>query len=174
MSVGAGLRPIHRVRQFAGALRPRVTTADRNAAYAWLTPRLRTVFESMTLRDQQHGIIVLRRVQAAAPAPDADLFAAALIHDCGKGPVMLWHRVAHVLLATAAPALARRLAAEHAASWRQALWRLREHPRLGAAMAADAGASPETVRLIAGQDAPPAATASADPRLAILQQADDA
>jgi hypothetical protein len=164
-----GLRPWHRARQFFGALRPRVSPDERAAAYEWLSASLRAVFESMTLRDQQHGIIVWRRVRAASVRPDADLFAAALIHDCGKGRVALWHRVAHVLLASIAPPLERRVAAEHGVGWRRALWRLREHPRLGAEMAAAAGASAGVVRLIAEQDSP-----NPDVRLAILQQADDA
>jgi hypothetical protein len=157
------------VRQFFGALRPRVSAADRVAAYEWLTPSLRVVFESMTLRDQQHGIVVWRRARTASREPDGELFAAALIHDCGKGRIALWQRVAHVLLATFAPRIETRVADERGASWRQALWRLREHPRLGAEMAAVAGASPEVVRLIAEQDAP-----APDARLVILQEADEA
>lgn len=161
-------RSWHRVRQFFGALRPRVSAHERAAAYEYLDPPLRAVFESMTLRDQQHGIVVWRRVRAKSPSPDADLFAAALIHDCGKGEVALWHRVVHVLMGTFTPAIERRIAAETGAPWRQALWRLREHPRLGADMTRAAGASPEMVRLIAEQDA-----VSPDARLAMLQAADD-
>ena len=159
----------HRVRQFFGALRPRVTDADRGEAYGYLDARLRGVFESMMMRDQQHGIIVFRRVRAAASPDDCALLAAALLHDCGKGRVMLWQRVAHVLLMAATPSLDRRLASELGAAWRQAFWRLREHPRLGAEIVAAAGADPDVVRLIREQDAP-----ALDARLAILQAADDA
>ena len=162
-------RAWHRVRQFVGALRPRVSHADRAAAYHDLPEPLRPIFESMTLRDQQHGIVVWRRVHAASPSPDPALFTAALIHDCGKGRVQLWHRIAHVVLEATTPALAARIAIPDGPSWRRTLWRLREHPRLGADMAAAASADPETVRLIREQDAP-----SPDPRLALLQAADDA
>lgn len=155
----------HRLRQFFGALRPRVTAAERSAAYAWLTPGEQALFETMMLRDQQHGIVVLNRVRASAPNEDRPLFAAALLHDCGKGRVSLWQRVLHV----AAPWAEANLARESGPGWRQALWRLRYHPDIGAGMSVDAGSDAETARLIREQDKKPA-----DPRLALLQAADDA
>jgi hypothetical protein len=158
----------HRVRQFAGAVRPRVTAAQRVEVYGWLTPAERALFETMTLRDQQHGIIVLGRVRRAANGDDPQLFAAALLHDCGKGRVALWQRVAHVVLQVVSPGFSARIARETGAGWRRAFWRLRYHPDIGARLAADAGADPEVVRLIREQEAP-----AADGRLALLQAADD-
>lgn len=158
-------RAWHRIRQFFGALRPRITPAERAAAYHWLEPAEQSLFESMMLRDQQHGIVVLSRVRASSPNEDRALFAAALLHDCGKARVTLWQRVLHV----AAPWAEAKLARESGAGWRQALWRLRYHPDIGADMAASAASDPETVRLIREQDKKPA-----DPQLAILQAADDA
>lgn len=158
---------MHRVRQFFGALRPRVSVRDRVEAYAWLTPQQQRLFETMTPRDQQHGIIVMRRVRVRADE-DPVLCAAALLHDCGKGKVELWHRVAYVLLGTT-PKVRERVANRHGAEWRQALWRLLHHPSLGAALAAATGADPEIVRMIREQDAE-----SPDGRLAVLQAADDA
>ena len=160
-------RVMHRVRQFFGALRPRVSVRDRVEAYAWLMPPQQRLFETMTLRDQQHGIIVMRRVRARADE-DPVLCAAALLHDCGKGKVALWHRVAYVLLGTT-PNVRERVANRHGAEWRQALWRLLHHPSLGASLVAATGADPEVVRMIREQDAP-----AAHGKLAILQAADDA
>jgi hypothetical protein len=160
-------RPWHRVRQFFGALRPRVTAADRAQAYAYLAPAEQALFGTMTLRDQQHGIIVMRRVADRA-ANDRLLCAAALLHDCGKGRVALWHRVLHVVLG-AAPGAHQRVASQHGAGWRQALWRLLHHAALGADLAAQAGADPDVVRMIREQDA-----RQPDARLALLQAADNA
>lgn len=157
-------RAWHRVRQFFGALRPRVTPADRAEAYGYLvTPPLRALFESMMLRDQEHGLAVMRRVRAQAGEGDTALPTAALLHDCGKGRVALWQRVAYVLLGVA-PGLRRRLA-----GGRGAMWRLLHHPALGAHLAAAAGAEADVVRMIREQEA-----AGADGRLAILQAADEA
>ena len=119
------------------------------------------------LRDQQHGIDVLRRVRAAA-GDDAALCTAALLHDCGKGRVTLWQRVAHVVLGAMAPGLRRRIASEDGAGWRRAMWRLLHHPRIGAEMVAATGADAEVVRLIREQE-----SAMADRRLAVLQAADE-
>ena len=156
----------HRVRQFFGALRPRVTVRERVGAYAYLTTQQQRLFERMTLRDQAHGIHVMRHVRAQA-GDDATLCAAALLHDCGKGGVALWHRVAFVVL-DAMPATRERIASRHGAEWRQALWRLLHHPSLGAHLVAQTGADPEIVRMIREQDAP-----TPDGRLAILQAADE-
>jgi hypothetical protein len=160
-------RPVHRARQFFGALRPRVRVPDRVEAYVWLTPAQQRLFETMTMHDQQHGIIVMRRARAEA-GDDPPLLAAALLHDCGKGKVVLWHRVAHVLLGVW-PSMRERVASRHGAGWRQAIWRLLHHPSIGASMVAHTGADPEIVRMIREQDAP-----AAEGRLAILQAADNA
>jgi hypothetical protein len=97
------------------------------------------------------------------------LFTAALLHDCGKGRVQLWQRVAFVVLGAVAPGALRRTAQEQGAAWRQAFWRLLHHPELGADLVAATGADPETVRMVREQDAE-----AADRRLALLQAADDA
>jgi hypothetical protein len=157
----------HRVRQFFGALRPRVSVRERIEAYPYLTEKQQRLFETMTLRDQAHGIHVMRHVRAQA-GDDKALCAAALLHDCGKGKVDLWHRVVFVVLGVM-PFTRERIASRHGAEWRQAMWRLLHHPALGAHLVAQTGADPEIVRMIREQDAP-----AADGRLAILQAADEA
>ena len=158
----------HRVRQFVGALRPHVGDAERADAYCYLNAEQQRLFESMMLRDQQHGIEVYRHVRAAAAA-DLALFTAALLHDSGKGDVRLWQRVAYVALGAGAPSLLSRLASERGAGWRQAFHRLLHHPDIGADLAAAAGADADIVRMIREQDA-----AAPDGRLALLQAADEA
>lgn len=162
-------RASHRIRQFAGALRPRVTPRERYDAYAWLDEPQRRIFESMTLRDQQHGIEVCRRVRESSASDDPRLFAAALLHDCGKGRVELWQRVTHVALAASAPWLLHRIATADGTEWRQGFWRLVHHPELGAEMVAQAGGDADVVRMIREQEA-----ARPDARLALLQAADEA
>jgi hypothetical protein len=162
-------RARHRAGQFFGALRPRVDAAERADAYRYLTGNERRIFESMMLRDQQHGIEVLRRVRASGGDGDAALCTAALLHDCGKGDVRLWHRVAHVVLGTVAPGLRARIISEHGAGWRRAMWRLAHHAEISARMVEAAGADPEAVRFIREQE-----RERPDARLALLQAADEA
>lgn len=159
----------HRLGQFFGAFRPRVSTGERADAYRYLATGEQRLFETMMLRDQQHGIEVFRRVRAATAADDRPLFAAALLHDCGKGRVAIWQRVAHVMLGVAAPGLRRRIADEHGAGWRRAFWRLLYHPDIGAHLAERAGADADVVRIIREQESP-----HPDERLALLQAADEA
>ena len=162
------MRAIYRSRQFFGSVRPRVDAALRDEAFRLLSEPQRALFASMTLRDQQHCLAVYQRLWPL-DEQDADLLVAALLHDCGKGRVALWHRVAHVLLAATAPrALDRVARAGDGPSWREALYRLRHHPQIGARLAAGAGCSPATVALIRDD-----AAASGD-RLAALHAADEA
>jgi hypothetical protein len=161
-------RAWHRIRQFLGAIRPRVSEQQRREAYAHLNQAQRRLFESMTIGDQQHGLAVYRRVRAASPEEDPNLFVAALLHDCGKGHVRLWHRVANVILGRL-PGARDRLAMEGDAGWRGALWRLLHHPRLGAELVTTTGADPDVVRMIEEQEAP-----APDARLSLLKAADDA
>jgi hypothetical protein len=146
-----------------------MTPADIEEAHRYLEEPLRPLFASMMVRDQQHGLIVMRRVRTQAGESDAQLLAAALIHDCGKGRVHLWQRVAHVLMGALAPGTEQRIANETGPDWRRGFWRLLHHPELGARMAEAAGAHPDVARMIREQDAP-----SPDARLAILQAADEA
>ena len=158
----------HRLGQFFGAFRPHVSAEDRADAYRFLAPGEQRLFETMMLRDQQHGIAVLRHIRAAT-AEDRQLLAAALLHDCGKGRVAVWQRVAHVVLGVAAPGLRRRIASEGGAGWRRAFWRLLYHPDIGADLAERAGADADVVRIIRDQESP-----YPDERLALLQAADEA
>jgi hypothetical protein len=161
-------RPLHRARQFFGALRPRVDPVLRDEAFALLNDGERRLFESMTPRDQQHCLDVFRHLREAGQ-DDRDLLVAALLHDAGKGRIALWHRVAYVLLDTAAPGLLRgSVRPGDSLAWREALYRCVHHEALGAEQARQAGSSAHVVALIRGGDIDPN-----DPRLAALHAADD-
>ncbi len=162
-------RAIYRSRQFVTSLRPRVDAALRDEAFALLSEPQRRLFASMTVRDQQHCLDVYRRLRAQR-RDDADLLVAALLHDGGKGQIALWHRVAYVVLQTAAPRLLRGVVEPgDGPGWRQALYRCLHHAELGARLAGEAGSSSRAVQLIRGERA-----AESSEQLAALQAADDA
>ncbi|MGB2696055.1 MAG: hypothetical protein WBD55_12835 [Dehalococcoidia bacterium] len=145
-------RAVYRSRQFVGSLRPRIDIGARDDAYALLSDGERALFESMTTRDQQHGLEVYSRLREQGQAA-RDLLVAALLHDVGKGRIALWHRVAYVLLDAGAPGLLDRLATpSDAPGWRPALYRCRHHSELGARLAADAGSTARVVELIRSAD----------------------
>ena len=162
-------RPLYRSRQFFSSLRPHVDPALRDEAFALLPEPARRLFDSMPPRDRQHCLTVYTRLRAAGH-DDVDLLAAALLHDCGKGEVRLWHRVAFVLLQGAAPALLRRVALPgDGASWRAAMHRCLHHEALGAQLARAAGCSERTAALIRGEG-----VVGDDRGLAALHEADEA
>jgi hypothetical protein len=162
-------RAAYRIGQFLGSLRPRVSAGERAELAPLLSAAEQRLFDSMTLRDQRHGLDVCQTLTRQGQH-DPALLAAALLHDVGKGRISLWQRVAYVLLRAAAPALLARLAADEGAAWRQALWRCLHHPERGAEMAAAAGSAPEVVRLIRLQESDD----SGDSRLRLLRAADEA
>jgi hypothetical protein len=136
---------------------------------AHLTPREQELFGSMEVSDQRHALDVFHALKAKGQA-DASLLAAALLHDVGKGRISVWQRVVFVLLNAVAPRLLCRLASGDGRGWRGALARSLDHAERGAALAEEAGATPETARLIRLHRAPP----GDDAALAMLQAADEA
>lgn len=164
-------RAWYRVRQFRQAVRaaaPGGEEEDRAVVTAYLTEAQQSLFFTMTRRDRRHSVQTCRLLLEQGHR-DPDLLAAALLHDVGKGPIRLWHRVAYVLLAAGAPGLLRRLARADASGWRGALYRSLHHAEAGAARALAAGATAETARLIREHHTP----RTDDERLRALIRADE-
>jgi hypothetical protein len=160
-------RAAYRARQFLQALFPRTDAAAMAEARAMLADGEWRLFEGMAARDRRHGIEVMRRLRTAGEH-DRDLLAAALLHDCGKGDVPVWLRVAWVATPWAVRALASGVADPEGPGNRRAARRLLDHARLGAARARAAGASAATVRYIEGSAAP-----EEQAKIAMLRAADD-
>jgi hypothetical protein len=139
------VRAVYRTRQVIQALRPRIDAADLSLVRDLLDERQRQLFETMERRDQRHAIEVARRLMSAGAAPE-DLLVAALLHDCGKGEVPVWLRVAYVL----APRLVAQAACAPASGWRGAAYRLVNHAQIGAEHASEAGVSPRAAALVRG------------------------
>jgi hypothetical protein len=157
-------RPFYRSRQVLLALRPRLEDSTLSLARQYLSePELR-LFLSMEKRDQRHALEVAGRLRDKGFEVN-DLLAAALLHDCGKGAVPVWLRIANVL----SPALVHSIAKKDSDSWQAAAYRLAHHVELSAVAASVAGAAPAVVRLIQGKPAPDEAW-----MLPLLIAADDA
>ena len=161
-------RAAYRSRQFVTALRPRLAGEDRLFAAQHLSPSLQRLFFDMPLRDQRHSLDVARALLADGGADEA-LLQAALLHDAGKGPLRLWHRVAFVMLQRLSPRLLAHLAPPGGGGWRAPFDRLLRHGELGAQLLEEAGASREAVRLVRYHEDGNAQ----DARVARLRAADD-
>lgn len=172
-------RVTYRVRQFYLALRTAADPQDLVQARSILTPAQMVLFTRMQSSEQAHAISVYRQLVGQGET-SPDLLAAALLHDAGKSlsPLRLWERVMIVLARAIFPAQSRRwgaLPAEGRKGWRRAFIVAQQHPAWGAALAAEAGASPQTVTLIRQHQEPASAAADADIErlLSKLQAVDD-
>jgi len=111
------------------------------------------LFERMSPADQRHSLRVCRRLQMRGHS-DAELLAAALLHDVGKadGRVPFWTRPAVVIGKRCAPRLLARLTAypvrDSLPGWRRALSAAWWHAEVGADLALAAGLSQRTVHYI--------------------------
>ncbi len=183
MPSGVLSRWLYRSRQFFAAvgLGARLNREDLAEARRVLGPSLYKLFSSMPTPYKRHGLSVYRKVLAAGGS-DKVLLQAALLHDSGKYDpasgryVTVLHRVAVVLLEATPfgrPSLERlsreRQAKGFAGYLLYPFYLSKHHPRLGAEVAREHGASPELVRLIAEHQH----YAATDEALRRLQAADD-
>lgn len=149
-SVNRWLAARYRVWQFWRSIMPRsLDAADRAILDAYLPPNGRALFGMMSRNDQRHSLTVFRALRERG-CDDADLLAAALLHDSGKGGgrVRLWVRPPFVLLRAFAPGALRWLARDDAAWWRRPFYFAWRHADVGADLAAAAGLSERAVLFI--------------------------
>jgi len=144
----------YRVRQFFRSLAAHVTPAEREWVRSVLPGPAVTLFESLPVQDQRHGLDVAQALMAREE-DNADLLAAALLHDAGKAGAGLtvFHRTAVVLLQAGRRQWLESLDHKERDSWRRPFWVHQHHGELGAEMARQAGCSEMTVWLVANHHA---------------------
>ncbi|MBP6788060.1 MAG: HD domain-containing protein [Candidatus Promineofilum sp.] len=151
-----------------------LSDAARREVDAALSPAERVLFDDFSAADQWHSYRVLCDLRRAG-YNNADLWAAALLHDVGKTrfPLSAWDRTLIVVGAALFPNRVGRWGQGAAESRRRPFVVRAQHPEWGAEMAAAVGSGPVVVELIRRhQDKPPAEDELAD-LLRALQWADD-
>lgn len=167
----------YRVGQFFRALAVRLPEEDVEQALRVLTPQARGLFRRQARPDQRHALAVYTTLRRAGHT-DADLLAAALLHDVGKADARLaaWQRAIVVLLERFAPRLLAHLSRGEPRGWRCPYVMQSIHPEVGAQWAQEAGCSPVTVALVRRHQEQPvsgSALSEEDQWLAALQAADN-
>ncbi|TEU17490.1 MAG: hypothetical protein E3J21_08320 [Anaerolineales bacterium] len=143
-SIGAA---VSRVRQFLAAVRARISDDEMAVLEQYLAPSQRDLFQEMSSIDQRHCLDVFNNLLRQSHS-DPNLLRAALLHDAGKKGILLWHRVAGVLLEAFWPVLLEKLAVNRPQSWLYGLYIYRYHADLSAELAECHGYSPSVVELI--------------------------
>ncbi len=146
------------------------------ALQPYLSPVQIVLFQRLQASEQSHAARVFERLKAEGHS-EPDLLAAALLHDIGKilSPLSIIERIVIVLGRRLFPAAVKRWGGGSPRGLRHAFVVAERHPRWGADLAAQAGASPRTVDLIARHQeklAGPPRTQT-ERMLAALQAADD-
>ena len=166
----------YRAYQFGFALFARPEPDALQRAREILNARQFTLFESLQPHEQAHALTVLARLEALGET-HPDLQIAALLHDIGKAryPLSVWARALAVLGNKYLPRRARAWGQGAAQGWRTPFVVFVQHPRWGAEMAAESGASPLAVALIRRHQGPRPTTIDSieDRLLAALQAVDD-
>lgn len=139
-------------RQFMRHLLGRVSSAERAALEAWLTPEQLVLFDAMHRADRRHGLDVVASLRRGGHV-DPDLLVAGLLHDCGKGRwVGVWHRVGWSLGQRYGRPM--RAVGERLPGFARAFASLDNHAARSADLALAAGCSELTAQLIRHQDEP--------------------
>jgi putative nucleotidyltransferase with HDIG domain len=139
----------YRIQQFFRTLRARPEAIQIARVMEILDPPLSKLFFRMPPSDQAHSLRVLSALQREGHT-DADLLAAALLHDVGKSVhrPTVFDRIVVVLANQIIPRRVVKWGGAKPQGWRRPFVIVTQHARWGADLVAQHNASPRLVELI--------------------------
>jgi hypothetical protein len=139
----------YRINQFWRAVSAAPSEDDLRKVNEVLSPQLMSLFRKMQASEQAHSINIYKQLRANGDT-DQDLLVAALLHDVGKSrfPLDIWERILIVIGNTFFPRQVKRWGKGEPSGWKRSFVIAENHPTWGAGMAAEAGASTLTARII--------------------------
>lgn len=154
---------LYRARQFWQAISAAPKAQDLELASRWLEPSLLALFLRLQPSEQAHSLSILRQLSEQGES-EPDLMAGALLHDVGKVccPLSVWERIIIVLGRAIFPSLVKKWGRGEPRGWRRPFVVAERHAVWGAELAAQAGASARTVRLIRCHQEIPAPSAEVE------------
>jgi hypothetical protein len=160
----------YRVQQFLRTLRVHPKTIQTTPVLEILDPPLSKLFFQMTPSDQAHSLRVLSALQRDGHT-DADLLAAALLHDVGKSVhrPSVFDRIVVVLANQIIPRRVVQWGGANPQGWRRPFVIATQHARWGADLVAQHNASPRLVELIRRHQDPLPATPSTPVDLLLVE-----
>lgn len=175
--MGTPNRALYRVWQFWQVLKARPLEREDEIEIATiLNPDELELFLRQDIGGQQHALRVMRKLKEAGH-DDAELLAAALLHDVGKTTTLSkwWDRPVVVLGQALLPARSAQWASGDKNGWHRPFVVKKYHPDWGATAAASKGSSPLTAALIKRHEQLDKGDAQGreDRLLALLQWADN-
>ncbi|MCU0487745.1 MAG: HD domain-containing protein [Anaerolineales bacterium] len=169
----------YRARQFWNALQARPDLQGMEEVRQFLPAPLMTLFLRMQPGEQAHSLQIFQALREQGTS-HPDLLTAALLHDVGKirYPLQPWERALIVICKKIFPQQVTSWGSGDPSGWRRPFVVAEQHPAWGAALAAEAGAPTQVIKLIARHQQklirePRQATLLEDQLLSQLQVLDD-
>ena len=139
----------YRIHQAWNALTAKPAESDLEEVKSFLSPTQFSLFSDLHPSEQSHSIGIYHQLLNSG-VNHPDLLTAALLHDVGKNryPLHIWDRIIIVIGRGISPHRVDSWSQGDPDSWKRPFVVSKKHAEWGAQMAADAGASQLTVKLI--------------------------
>lgn len=141
---------MRRIKQFIKSFFVKIKPIDYNLLNKYLNQKERELFFKLAKRDQRHSFDTIWKLINRG-YDEKDLLKFALLHDIGKkeGRINLFNRISYVILERLWPEYIVKLNIDSKRkSFKNGLYCLKNHPRIGADLLAEIGEDQEIIEWV--------------------------